>query len=143
MATYETDYYTWSKEQVRLLKLRLFDRVDWENLIEEIEDLGNSRENALESYLERLLEHLLKLSYWEAEKERCTRGWRAEVRNFREQIKKILKKNPALKNKVEPIWAEIYPIRVKVMAELFTIPEHTDISPRNALADDWFPERVT
>jgi Domain of unknown function DUF29 len=83
MATYSSDYYAWTKEQVDLLKERRFDRVDWVNLIEEIAELGNSRENALESYLERLLDHLLKLSYWESEKEYCTRVWRAEIRNFR------------------------------------------------------------
>jgi hypothetical protein len=140
MTTYETDYYTWTKEQVRLLKLRQFEEVDWTHVIEEIEDLGNSRENALESYLERLLEHLLKLSYWESEKERCIRGWKAEIRNFREQIKKILKKNPALKNKVAPIWTEIYPVRVKVMRELFIIPDNDYISLENALSDEWFPD---
>lgn len=140
MTIYDTDYYTWTKEQAELLKLKRFEQVDWSNLIEEIEDLGNSRENALESYLERLLEHLLKLSYWESEKERCIRGWKAEVTNFREQIKKILKKNPALKTKVEPIWTEIYPARVRVMNELFTIPSnHENILVSQALDDDWFP----
>ncbi len=119
MTSYSSDYYTWTKEQVKLLKLRRFEQVDWDNLIEEIEDLGNSRENALESYLERLLEHLLKLSYWESEKEYCTRGWKAEIRNFRAQIKKILRKNPALKNKLEPIWTEIYPVRISVMRVTF------------------------
>ena len=53
MTSYSSDYYTWTREQVKLLKLRQFDQVDWDNLIEEIEELGNSRENALESYLER------------------------------------------------------------------------------------------
>ncbi|MGK7882795.1 MAG: DUF29 domain-containing protein [Crocosphaera sp.] len=83
MTSYSSDYYTWTKEQVKLLKLKQFEEVDWDNLIEEIEDLGKSRENALESYLESLLEHLLKLYYWESEKEYCTRGWKAEIRNFR------------------------------------------------------------
>jgi hypothetical protein len=123
MTSYSSDYYTWTREQVKLLKLRQFDQVDWDNLIEEIEELGNSRENALESYLERLLEHLLKLSYWESEKQYCTRGWKAEIRNFRVQIKKIIRKNPALKNKMQPIWAEIYPVRISVMKELFAIPD--------------------
>lgn len=140
MATYSSDYYTWTKEQVDLLKERRFDRVDWVNLIEEIEELGNSRENALESYLERLLDHLLKLSYWESEKEYYTRGWRAEIRNFREQIKKIIRRNPAFKNKIEPIWTEIYPARVSVMGELFEIPDTANISLENALSDDWFPD---
>ncbi|EAZ88916.1 DUF29 domain-containing protein [Crocosphaera chwakensis] len=88
MTTYSSDYYTWTKEQVKRLKLKQFEQVDWDNLIEEIEDWGKSRENALESYLERLLDHLLKLAYWDSEKEYCTRGWKAEIRNFRAQIKK-------------------------------------------------------
>ncbi|GBF82570.1 DUF29 domain-containing protein [Aphanothece sacrum] len=140
MNSYSSDYYAWTKKQVDLLKLRRFEQVDWDNLIEEIEELGNSRENALESYLERLLEHLLKLSYWESEKTYCTRNWKAEIRNFREQIKKIIRKNPALKNKIEPIWTEIYPVRISVMRELFTIPDRAEISLNNALSDDWFPD---
>jgi hypothetical protein len=140
MATYYSDYYSWTKEQVELLKNKRFEQVDWEHLIEEIEDLGNSRENALESYLERLLEHLLKLSYWESEKEYCTRLWKAEIRNYREQIKKIIRKNPALKNRIVSIWTEIYPVRIRVMRELFFIPDLSNISVDQALADDWFPE---
>ena len=140
MTSYSSDYYTWTKEQVKLLKLKQFEQVDWDNLIEEIEDLGKSRENALESYLERLLEHLLKLSYWESGKEYCTRGWKAEIRNFRAQIKKIIRKNPALKNKLEPIWKEIYPVRISIMGELFSIPDNAYISVENALSDDWFPD---
>lgn len=140
MTNYISDYYTWTKEQVKLLRLKQFEQVDWENLIEEIEELGNSRENALESYLERLLEHLLKLSYWESEKEYCARGWKAEIKNFRVQIKKIIRKNPALKNKIETIWTEIYPDRISVMSELFSIPHTNNISLENALLDDWFPD---
>ncbi|MEA5508401.1 DUF29 domain-containing protein [Crocosphaera sp. UHCC 0190] len=140
MTTYSSDYYTWTKEQANLLRQRRFEQIDWDNLIEEIEELGNSRENALESYLERLLEHLLKLSYWESEKEYCRRGWKSEIRNFREQIKKIIRKNPALKNKIEPIWTEIYPVRIAVMKELFSIPDTAEISLNNALSDDWFPD---
>ena len=46
MTSYSSDYYIWTKEQVKLLKFKQFDEVDWDNLIEEIEDLGKSRENA-------------------------------------------------------------------------------------------------
>jgi hypothetical protein len=143
MDTYSSDYYSWTKEQVNLMRSRQFDRVDWEHLIEEIEDLGNSRENSLESYLERLLEHLLKLSYWESEKEYCRRVWKAEIRNFREQIKKIIRKNPTLKTKIPPIWEEIYPARISVMRELFEIPDTDRIPLENALSDDWFPDSKT
>ncbi|MGK7930683.1 MAG: DUF29 family protein [Microcystaceae cyanobacterium] len=60
MTNYASDYYTWTKEQVHLIKNRRFEQVDWVNLIEEIEDLANSRENALERYSGLILEHLLK-----------------------------------------------------------------------------------
>ncbi|MGK7898500.1 MAG: DUF29 domain-containing protein, partial [Xenococcus sp. (in: cyanobacteria)] len=33
---------------------------------EEIEDMGKSEKRSLESYLERLVEHILKLKYWRA-----------------------------------------------------------------------------
>ncbi len=46
MNNYSSDYYTWTQEQVKLLKLKRFEQVDWDNLIEEIEDWGKSRENA-------------------------------------------------------------------------------------------------
>jgi hypothetical protein len=40
--TYDTDYYQWTVEQVKALKERNLDHLDWENLIEEIESLGRS-----------------------------------------------------------------------------------------------------
>jgi hypothetical protein len=39
---YESDYLLWVQETIAKLKARDFDRVDFENLIEEIEDLGRS-----------------------------------------------------------------------------------------------------
>ena len=65
---YETDYNQWVNETVQQLRERQFDGIDWDNLIEEIEDMGKSQKRALESFLTRLVEHLLKLSYWEPEK---------------------------------------------------------------------------
>ena len=73
---YETDYNQWVNETVQQLRERQFDGVDWDNLIEEIEDMGKSQKRALESFLTRLVEHLLKLSYWEPEKERNSNHWK-------------------------------------------------------------------
>ena len=46
------------------LQNRDLDAINWGNLIDEIEGMGKSERRALQSYLERLLEHLLKLKYW-------------------------------------------------------------------------------
>jgi len=37
---YEKDFYLWVLENLKLLKNREYDLVDWENLLEEIEDMG-------------------------------------------------------------------------------------------------------
>lgn len=42
-------------------------------LIEEIEDMGALKKRSLKSYLEKLIEHLLKLKYWESEYEQNNR----------------------------------------------------------------------
>ena len=38
--------------------------MDWDNLIDEIEDLGKSEKRSLDSYLQRLIEHILKLNHF-------------------------------------------------------------------------------
>ena len=67
---YEEDYYLWTQTMVEKLRNKDYQDVDWDNLIEEIEDMGKSQKRAIESLLLRLTEHLLKLKYWEAEKAR-------------------------------------------------------------------------
>jgi len=37
---YEKDFYLWVMENLKLLKNREYDLVDWENLLEEIEDMA-------------------------------------------------------------------------------------------------------
>jgi hypothetical protein len=48
---YKTDDYQWLQETIQLLKRERFQELDLENLIEELEDLGNERKNAVESFI--------------------------------------------------------------------------------------------
>ncbi|WP_245927477.1 DUF29 domain-containing protein [Aphanothece hegewaldii] len=50
----------------------------------------------------------LKLVYWESERERCERGWKAEITTFRNHIQKLLKDSPSLKPYLQEIFAECY-----------------------------------
>jgi hypothetical protein len=70
--------------------------------------LGKSERRALESLLTRLLEHLLKLTYWQSQRDYNQAGWKKEIRNFRIQIKKILKDSPSLKSYLREILQECY-----------------------------------
>lgn len=137
---YETDYNQWVNETVQQLRERQFDGVDWDNLIEEIEDMGKSQKRALESFLTRLVEHLLKLSYWESEKERNGNHWKSEIVNFRYQVHKRLKESPSLRPELESIYTEIFPVAIKSVSQLFPLPIEAYISLEKTLDNDWFPK---
>lgn len=137
---YETDHHQWIKETVNQLRERNFDRVDWDNLIEELESMGKSDRRAVLSLLTRLLEHLLKLSYWEVEKEYSGNHWAAEIVNFRAQIQDRLEDSPSLKNELEGMYAKAYPVAVKSVSKLFALPQDSHIPLKKALDEDWFGE---
>lgn len=59
---YEQDYYAWIQSQVRAMGERRIKDIDWENVAEEIEDLGKNEKHSVESQLARIREHFLKLA---------------------------------------------------------------------------------
>ena len=62
---YWRDSYSWAMQQADALRRRDFAGVDWENVIEEIEDLARSEARRLISQYVRIMEHFLKLQYRE------------------------------------------------------------------------------
>lgn len=103
---YETDDFEWLESTIELLKNRQFNALDLENLIEELEDLGSEKRNAVVSLLEQIIRHLLLLQYWTSERERNQNGWRAEIVNFRTQIERRLTTN--LRNYLQENLNSIY-----------------------------------
>ena len=136
---YELDYYQWTQAMVEALRERDYSSIDWDNLIEEIEDMGKSQKRAIESLLMRLTEHLLKLKYWESQKERNAKHWRSEVVNFRILLHKRLKESPSLKAKIAEIYAEIFPGCKRSVEQLFELPEQANLDLENVLDENWFP----
>ena len=67
---YERDFNLWIEKTIEIIKKKDANNMDWENLLEEIEDVGASQKRALDSYVQRLIEHILKLKYWHLERER-------------------------------------------------------------------------
>jgi hypothetical protein len=97
---YESDTYGWALQQAEALraaarlKLNTPLALDWENLAEEIEDLGKSRARELSSRYYRLLAHLLK---WEFQPDKRTSSWRGTVTEQRIEIDDLLDESPSLK----------------------------------------------
>jgi Domain of unknown function DUF29 len=91
---------SWTEETANLLKARDFDRLDLDNLIEEIEALGRSEKKELKSRLLTLLEHILKRLYVKMPHE--YNDWERIIREQRIQIELLLDDSPSLKTQ----WSE-------------------------------------
>jgi hypothetical protein len=91
---YETDFYAWTVEQSKLLKVGDFKHLDIPNLMEEIESLGKQERRELESRLGVLIGHLLK---WDYQPEKRSKSWRATIREQRRAAQKLISQNPSLK----------------------------------------------
>ncbi|WNF16048.1 DUF29 domain-containing protein [Microcystis aeruginosa] len=105
---YDSDYQLWLESTINQLRQGDFQAVDWPNLLEELADLAKSERRALESLLTRLLEHLLKLTYWQSPRDYNPAAWKKEIRNFRLQIADLLADSPSLKSYLREILAKCY-----------------------------------
>jgi hypothetical protein len=76
------DILTWSEQQAELLRRRSANALDWDNLAEEIEDVGRSQLRAVESHLIQALLHDLKAEAWPLSRD--VPHWRAEARGQRD-----------------------------------------------------------
>jgi hypothetical protein len=104
-AEYERDLYSWSCEQARLLREGRWDMVDRENVAEEIESLGRTEFNKLESALRVLLMHMLK---WDHQPERRSRSWALTIDTQRLEIADLLGDNPGLRPRLDEAVGRAY-----------------------------------
>lgn len=105
MLTHETDFYTWTQEQVALLRDRNFTALDIDNLIDEIEGMAKSERRELESRLIVLLAHLLK---WQYQQDHRSNSWRLTIEEQRFQSNKCLRQNPGLKPSLPAILEDAF-----------------------------------
>jgi len=124
---YDQDFALWIEATVKQLKSGDFYQVDLENLIEEVESLGKSQRKAVDNFLTRLLEHLLKRCYVVLPD--CYRGWEIEIRNFRKELKKEFKYSPSLKRFMIEILEECYREALEAVKEDYPDSNFPDICP--------------
>jgi hypothetical protein len=98
---YERDILSWSQNQADLLR-RLargegVNDVDWEHVVEEIEDVGLSELNAVRSYLRLMLVHLLKIYCWPDNP--SIDHWRGEVVSFQTDAEQRF--SPSMRQRID------------------------------------------
>ena len=87
MSDYDEDILLWSERQSALLRRRAAGELvndaelDWPNIAEEIEDVGRSQLQAVESLLRQALTHMLKAEAWPHCRD--VPNWRADAIGFR------------------------------------------------------------
>ena len=89
--------------------------------------MGRSEKRTIKSLLTQLLQHLLKLKYWGAERQRKEGHWKGEIITFRLGTLDELKDSPSLKSYLLEIFDECY------------LSARKNVSVRSQLPLDTFP----
>jgi hypothetical protein len=97
---YEKDFYLWVQENLKLLKEKKYDLVDWENLLEEIRCLG---EWYVDKTVDLMAEILKNLYRWEKFREGKDEGndWVKSINSARSELDVILIRQPTVKAKAQ------------------------------------------
>src|SRR5918996_4468434 len=144
---YKKDFYAWTRDQAEALR-RLADQrwngpLDLLHLAEEVEDLGSEQQWAVESQLERVIEHLLKLEHSPSREPR--RQWMISVVDARGEIQRRM--TPTIRREVEPALPNLYrrsrrktELALERHGEAATaVPDACPYAFDDLLADEWWP----
>jgi hypothetical protein len=110
MSDYDTDILVWSEQQADLLRRHAAGErandgaIDWPNIIEEIEDVGRSERNSVESHLVQALLHDLKAEAWPLARD--APHWRAEARGHRDDARRRFSPSMAQRIDVAKLYRE-------------------------------------
>ncbi len=103
---YEQDFVLWAEHQANLIRSGKFEQLDTENLIEEVEDMGNRHKDTLESHLIRLMMHIIR---WKIQPQERSSSWQGTIHEARKQIRRSRKKMPSLNETfINSIWKECF-----------------------------------
>jgi hypothetical protein len=138
---YEIDDSLWLEETIELLKAKKFDALDLDNLIEELEDLGNEKRFRVASFLQQIIRHCLLLQFWTSEREYNQAHWRSEIINFKDELNTYLTTN--LRNYLEHNLATIYEKALRYLRQKtdnkVNFPDTCPYSLEELLAPNWLP----
>ena len=112
---YEDDLYSWSLDQAdRLRKLQKrtgndSQGVDFENIIEEVEDLSAQVRRIVIGHLDQIITHMGAIAYTSPDKaEPYVNHWLGEIDVFRSNIVKELNGSPGIKGQLDEICDDLW-----------------------------------
>jgi hypothetical protein len=128
---YEKDFLLWLEENLKFLENREYDLVDWENLLEEIRDIGQRHLDAVISQMARIMEHLYK---WENYRYRDYVGnsWINIIHQARGKLELAFRRYPSLRTKaqdrenIQTAWE----VAVYSLIQWFENPKNHDLAKK-------------
>jgi hypothetical protein len=137
----DDDFALWSAVQAALIRAGKFDRVDLENVAEEIESLGRSDRHQIANRLIVLLHHLLK---WQFQPQERTNRWLAAILGQRDAINALIEASPSLAPHPAKVLTKSYRVgRLEASGEtklpLATFPETCPYSIAQILDTEFLP----
>ncbi|MCM8623818.1 MAG: DUF29 domain-containing protein [Candidatus Accumulibacter sp.] len=139
---YQSDFYTWARQQADLLREGRFDTLDAEHLIEELEAMGSRERRELANRLAVLLTHLLK---WQFQPSRQGASWTLTIRVQRMDIADLLNDEPGLIPEIPQAFEKAYR-KARLLAanetgmDEATFPKQSPYTIEQTMADDYLPE---
>jgi hypothetical protein len=109
---YEIDEHLWLEKSIELIKNKQHNKLDFEHLLEELEELSRRDRDTIKSYIELIILHLLLLQYWQEEYDYNAHHWQIEIINFRSRLETRLTKT--LRNYLEDNLDKIYQTAFKI-----------------------------
>ena len=132
---YERDYLAWTEVQASALRARKGgeNALDYDNLAEEIEDLGKSEFYGCQSFVERIIEHLIKLEFIGDPDPQA--HWRGEVLEFRNQLEDRLTRT--IEQRLEQRLETLFDRRVRKIVTIYPQIEAARIRARRPEGYSW------
>lgn len=93
LVSVDADYHAWLLEQAEALRNQRHDKVDWQNLAEELDSTARAERRELRSRLTTLLAHLLK---WRYQAKKRSRSWEGTIDEQRLELEDLLDEEPSL-----------------------------------------------
>lgn len=97
---YRKDFYLWVRENLKLLRNKEYELLDWEHLQEELEGMGKNLFSSVVSQMARIMENLYK---WENFRYSLDMGnnWVQGVNSARRELRRIFEDSPSLRKRAQ------------------------------------------
>lgn len=139
---HQQDRYGWALHTVKLLREQKMSEVDFDGLIEELEEMSGSDKLQLINRLAQLIFHLLK---WQFQPDFRGRIWNATIGEKRLRLGYHLEDNPSLKSTIEESIKKAYKISFyliekETQLDLKVLPPECPYTFKQLMDDEFYPE---